>query len=183
MNETLKIIAERFSCRDFSDTPITDEQLQTILKAGLAAPSGGDSQPWQVVVVRDKALIEEYDANGMGMLAAAEDKMMYDRMMGRGGKLLYNAPCMMLILSNGLPRAATDCGIMCQTIAIAAGSLGLNSCIVGMAGLPLGGPKGEEFKKRMRFKDGYEFAIGILLGTANTVSKPHEIDMEKVTYI
>ena len=183
MNETLKIVAERFSCRDFKDTPVTDEQMQAILKAALAAPSGGDSQPWQIVVVGDKALIEEYDADGMGMLAAAEDKMMYDRMMSRGGKLLYNAPCLVLILSDGLPRAAMDCGILSQTMAIAAGSIGLNSCIVGLAGLPLVGPNGEDYKKRMKFKDGFEFAIGILLGTANTSSKPHDIDMGKITYV
>ena len=183
MNEVLKTIAGRYSCRDFKDDPLNDGQVKCLVEAALAAPSGMNRQPWHVIVVTDKALIEELDAEGMRMLAAAEDKTAYDRMMGRGGKLLYNAPCLFVITTDGESYASMDCGILCQNVALAAQSIGLSSCIVGMAGLPLTGENGETFKTRLKFQAGQIFGIGILVGSPNSGKEPHELDMGKVTYV
>ena len=183
MNEILTTIAERNSCRDFKDVPLTDQQIEAIVNAALAAPSGMNRQPWHIVVVKDKALIEELDAEGMGMLAAAEDKAGYQRFMDRGGKLLYNAPCLIYVLSDGSAWAPIDCGMLAQNITLAAQSIGLSSCVVGMANLPLTGPRGDEFKKRLIFPEGYVFAIGVLVGAPNIGKEPHELDPSKVTYV
>ena len=183
MNETLKNIAERYSCRDFADTPLTAEQEKALVDAALAAPSAMNRQPWHIIVIKDKALIDEMDASGMAMLAAAEDKTGYDRMMARGGKLLYNAPFLINIVSDGSNYGTLDSGIQCQNIVLAAQSLGLGTCIVGMAGLPLTGPKGEDFKKAMKFPEGGKFEIGILVGSINSGKEPHELDYSKVTYV
>ena len=183
MNETIKSIMERNSCRDFKDTPLTEEQLKTIVDAALAAPSAMNRQPWHMIVVKDKAIVDELDAEGMSMMAAAEDKTMYERMQARGGKLMYNAPCLIYILSDGSAWGQLDCGILCENIAIAAQSLGLSSCIVGMANTPLTGPNGDELKKRLKFPDDHEFAIGILIGIPNAGKEPHELNPERVTYV
>ena len=183
MNETLKTIMERNSCRDFKGAPLTDEQIKTLVDAALAAPSALNNQPWRLVVVKDKALIEELDADGMSVLSASADKAGYERIMARGGKMLYNAPCLVYILGDGSNWATLDCGILCQNVALAAQSIGLSSCIVGMANVPLTGPRGDEFKKRMGFPDGYEFIIGVLVGAPNTGKEPHELDHSKVAYV
>jgi len=131
----------------------------------------------------DKALIDEMDAEGMNILAAAEDKSGYERIKSRGGKLFYGAPCMIMVASDGSGAAPMDCGILSQNVSLAAHSLGLGSVICGMAGIPLSGPRGDAYKKRMQFPDGYGFGIAILIGTANSGKAPHELDMNKVTYI
>ena len=183
MNDTLTNIAERYSCRDFADTPPTDGQIKAIVNAALAAPSGMYRQPWHIIVIRNKTLIDELDAEGMSVLGAAEDKSRYEYMMSRGGKLFYNAPCMLIILSDDSKWGTLDSGIQCQNVALAAQSIGLASCIVGMAEIPLSGKRGDEFKRRLVFPDGYDFAIGVLIGTAKSGKKPHEHDKTKVTYI
>ena len=183
MNEVLKTIAARNSCRDFADTPLTDEQVKAIADAALAAPSAMNRQPWHITMITDKSIVDELDVEGMSILAAAEDKAGYNRMMDRGGKLLYNAPCLVIITNDGSHYAAMDSGILCQNVTLAAQSLGLTTCIVGMAGVPLNGPRAEEYKARLKFPDGYAFAIGILVGTAITGKEPHELDTGKITYI
>jgi len=183
MNETLKNIAGRYSCRDFAEAPLTDAQVYELVGAALAAPSAMNRQPWHVSVVTDKALIDELDREGMALLAAEEDKTAYERMVSRGGKLFYNAPCLIVITSDGSAYAALDCGIMCQNLALAAQSLGLGSCIVGMLRVPLSGPRGPEFKKRLKFQDGYDFSISILVGQAASGRAPHELDRGKVTFV
>jgi len=183
MNETLKNIAKRYSCRDFAETPLTDAQVKALVDAALAAPSAMNLQPWHIIVVRDKALVDELDAEGMNVLATEDDKSSYEKIMLRGGKLFYNAPFLMIILADGSKWGFLDSGILCQNVVLAAESLGLGSCIVGMARWPLGGPRGDEFKKRLQFPDGYEFAVGVLVGAALSGKEPHEPDFGKVTYI
>ena len=183
MNETLKTIMERHSCRDFTDTPLTDVQIKTIAEAATASPSARNRQPWHVIIVTDKALIDELDAEAMNILAAAEDKSAYERFKSRGGKMFYNAPSMMMVASDGSEWAAMDCGILSQNVALAAHSLGLGSVICGMARIPLAGPRGDEWKKRLRFPDGYGFGIAVSVGTAKSGKTPHELDMGKVTFI
>ena len=183
MNETLKTIAERYSCRDFAETPLTDAQIKTIVDAALAAPSAVNRQPWHVIVVTDKALIDELDSEGMSILAAAEDKSAYERIISRGGKIFYNAPCMFMVASDGSNYASMDCGILSQNIALAAHAIGLGNVICGMAGIPFAGPRGNDYKKRLQFPDGYGFGIAVLVGAAKSGKEPHDLDLTKVTYI
>jgi len=183
MNETLKTIAERHSCRDFSGVPLAGAQVKALVEAALAAPSAMNRQPWRIIVVADKSLIDEMDFESMNMLAAAEDKSGYERIMSRGGKIFYNAPCMIMVASDGSDYASMDCGILSQNVALAAHSLGLGSVICGMAGIPLNGPRGDEYKKRMRFPEGYGFGIAILVGMVKSGKAPHELNRNKVTYV
>lgn len=181
MNETLKTIAERFSCRDFTGAPLSEEQIKAIVDAALASPSAMNRQPWHVIVVDDKALIDEMDAETMRILGAADDKSGYERIRERGGQVFYNAPCMFMIASDGSDYSSMDCGILSENVALAAHSLGLGSVICGMAGIVLSGERGSEFKERMKFPEGYGFGIAILVGAVNTGKAPHELDKSKVT--
>jgi len=183
MNETLNNILERYTCRDFKDTPITQEQRGYLVKAALAAPSARNLQPWHVIMVTDKALIDELDTEGMNILGADEDKSTYELFMSRGGKMFYNAPCLALVLSDGSKWGTLDSGILCQNIVLAAESMGLGSCIVGMAGIPLNGPKAEDYAKCLGFPKGYKFEIGVLVGEIISGKEPHEHDLTKVSFV
>lgn len=46
------LFAQR-ACREFADTPVGDDVIATILRAGTHAPSAENRQPWEFVVVRD----------------------------------------------------------------------------------------------------------------------------------
>jgi nitroreductase len=48
-----EIIRERRATPHFDSIPVPDEDLEKILDAGMAAPSGYNLQPWRFVVVRD----------------------------------------------------------------------------------------------------------------------------------
>lgn len=181
MNETLHTIAQRYSCRAYDGRLPEKEKLEALAMAAIQSPSGMNRQPWQVIVITNKSLIEEMDAEGMHILSEAEDKTTYERFMSRGGTLYYNSPCMFLILKQ--PGTDLDTGIVGENIALAATSLGLGSVICGMAAIPFSGSKGSVFKQKIGFPDGWEFGIAVLVGYAKSAGTPHEPDISKIRYV
>lgn len=57
--ETIQIIHKRRNIRKFNDLPITDEEIHTILSAGMTAPSAMNKQPWRFIVITDDNIKKE----------------------------------------------------------------------------------------------------------------------------
>jgi nitroreductase len=53
VDATIKVIQERRSIRDYTDEPISDQDLAMILEAARLAPSGENAQPWRFIIVKD----------------------------------------------------------------------------------------------------------------------------------
>jgi nitroreductase len=53
--ELLEAIHTRRSIRQYRPEPVSEETLRTILAAAMMAPSAGNVQPWQFIVVTDPA--------------------------------------------------------------------------------------------------------------------------------
>jgi nitroreductase len=51
--EILKFICRRRSVRRFQNKLLSQDTLEALLKAAMAAPSGNNSQPWEFVIVQD----------------------------------------------------------------------------------------------------------------------------------
>lgn len=63
-------IFSRRSIRKYTDDPVSEEQVTGLLRAAMAAPSAGNQQPWQFVVVRDRTVLDVIaDANPYGGMA------------------------------------------------------------------------------------------------------------------
>lgn len=182
MNETLKVIENRYSCRDYKEEMPSDEILQAIAEAAVQAPSGMNRQAWRVIVVKNKELIQDIEAEGLSYLANLPDPSTYQRIMDRGGKLFYGAPCMIVVPIEA--SSQIDCGIVCQTIALAATSMGIANVICGLTGTAFAsGLRSVEFSKRLGFPEGYVFGCSVLLGYAKTTKAPHDPDKDKIIII
>lgn len=55
-------IMTRTSIRQFTDQPVGEDTLDVLVKAGMAAPSAVNAQPWAFVVVTDKAALDSLNA-------------------------------------------------------------------------------------------------------------------------
>jgi nitroreductase len=53
--DALEALFTRRSVRQYTDEPISKEDVKTILEAGMNAPSANNRQPWQFIVVDDRA--------------------------------------------------------------------------------------------------------------------------------
>jgi len=50
---TMKVIQDRRSIREWTEEPVSEQDLAMILEAGRQAPSGENAQPWRFIIVRD----------------------------------------------------------------------------------------------------------------------------------
>lgn len=51
-------IRTRRSIRKFTPEPVSPDQVRILLQAAMMAPSAGNAQPWQFVVVTDRAILD-----------------------------------------------------------------------------------------------------------------------------
>lgn len=59
----LSVIFNRKSVRNFiKERPVSDEDVQTLIKAGMAAPSGKDTRPWEFLVINDREVLDKMAA-------------------------------------------------------------------------------------------------------------------------
>jgi nitroreductase len=185
MNDTLTSIKTRYACRAYTDQPVPAGTLKAIAEAGLAAPSAMNRQPWRIIAVSNPEAIAALETAAIEALKAA-DQAGYERIMSRGGKMLYGAPALILIAEQtgvgGFP-ASMDVGIVASHIALAARSLGVDSVIAALPGFAFRGPAGPQLRALFQIPDGFDFSVSVLLGYAAAPGAPHQPDESKLIVV
>ncbi len=62
-NVALENIMTRTSVRSYTADTISSNDIETLLKAAMAAPTAGNKQPWRYVVVQNRATLDSIGAN------------------------------------------------------------------------------------------------------------------------
>jgi len=62
-SDPIQTIMTRSSVRAFLSKPVSDETIEVLLKAAMAAPSAKNSQPWAFVVIKNRELLEKLGAS------------------------------------------------------------------------------------------------------------------------
>lgn len=57
--DAMTAILTRRSVRAYTEAPVSQEHIEALLRAAMAAPSAGNEQPWEFVVITDKAKLRE----------------------------------------------------------------------------------------------------------------------------
>jgi len=68
--DALEAIRKRRSIRQYSGGAIPKADLETIVDAGRLAATGSNRQPWDFVIVTDRAMIAEFKASGAWIASA-----------------------------------------------------------------------------------------------------------------
>ena len=63
MSDLMKVILERRSIRRYQEKDIPDDIIINILEAALWAPSWANTQPWEIVIVKDKSIKKQIQKN------------------------------------------------------------------------------------------------------------------------
>jgi nitroreductase len=58
-SNTIDVILAGYSAKIFTTLPVSDSQIDQVIKCGMKAPSARNVQPWKFTVVKDNALVKE----------------------------------------------------------------------------------------------------------------------------
>jgi nitroreductase len=181
-NAVLDAIFTRRSTRAYTDKKVDAETVALLAKAALAAPSGSNAQPVNVIVVQNVPLILELEKAVVDYFVKAGDEAVVERIKSRKNKIFYDASTVFFLAVKN--NAAVDVGIMAENLAIAATSLGLANIILGLPRVAFNTPDTAAYwKEKLRFPEGYEYGLAVAVGYAADEGKPHEIDVSKLSYI
>lgn len=120
-SQALKVIHERTSVRRYRDEPVNPDLVEKLLKAGMAAPTAGNRQPWYFVATTDKTTLLK--------LARTNEN----------GAMLADAGAAIVVVASpeeGLRGPSgemwvQDCSAATQNILLAAHALGLGAVWIG----------------------------------------------------
>ena len=116
MNDTLKVLETRRSCRNFDpDKMISEEDLNAIIKAGTYAPTGMGKQSPIIIAVTNKEMRDKISKENA-------------KIMGTDSDPFYGAPVILIVLANKESRTYQyDGSLVMGNLLNAAESLGLGS--------------------------------------------------------
>lgn len=170
-NQVLEIIEKRSSARAYSEEKPTQAELDTILEAGLQAPTGMNQKEIRFSVV---------DGNNPILAELDEEKRRLRGQEKQPHNFYYEAPVLIFLSAeDDFKWSKVDAGIAVQNMALAAESLGLGNLIIGCVYDALRGEKKEYFSQELQIPEGYSFEIALAVGHKIDNKTPHDYSYEE----
>jgi len=153
------ILYSRKSVRSFTGEPLDDDDLLEIVKAGMAAPSAVNAQPWEFIIVKDRRTLD-----------ALGDALPYAKMIYKAGAAIIVCGDRQQAHGRLAEYAVIDPSLASENILLAAEALGLGAVwtaaypypermgpvrsilhipedIIPLNVIPVGHPSGEDLAK------------------------------------
>ena len=169
--ELLDGILTRRSIRKFTGEPLAEGQLETLIRAGMYAPSAHNLRPWRFVTVEDR------------------DVMMELKPMCRWWQMLDQAAVTIAVASDPSGRdemaaefETDDCGAAIQNILLAAHALGLGAVWLG---LTEDSPQAGAVKQLLGIPEGFHIKGLVAVGcpverpSVDVEAQPERFEVEK----
>ncbi len=121
--DVIEAIHTRRSVRSYEDRPVPMDVVRELLAAAMSAPSAGNAQPWQFVLIDDRAVLEQVKTiNPYGAMAARA--------------ALGILVCGDITLEKFAGYWVQDCSAATQNLLLAAHAKGLGAVWTGIHPMP-----------------------------------------------
>jgi nitroreductase len=109
-NPVTDLLLSAWSPRNYTEVPVTDQQIDMIVQCGIKAPSSRNGQPWHFTVLKNEAVMQEIIPN-------------------------ITPGNVIIVISGKVSQSGAtpdfDCGLTTQNMFVAAASMGLGARIYG----------------------------------------------------
>ena len=160
MNDAMKTLLERRSCRSYKPDPIPQETLDRILEAGTYAATGMGRQSPIMIAVTDKKVRDQ-----LSRMNAA--------VMGAGNDPFYGAPVVIVVLADRkVPTYLYDGSLVMGNLMNAAHALGIGSCWIHRAKEEFDSEEGRTILRSLGIEGDYEGIGHCVLGYEASPCRP-----------
>ncbi|MFW9973524.1 MAG: nitroreductase family protein [Candidatus Odinarchaeota archaeon] len=138
-----RFIRAKRSIRRYKTKKIPKELIEKIFKAMRYAPSAGNARIWQYLILSDpekiEAVSDEIVKNSYAYLGFQSEEQALNYFKSTGRSIFHNAPHLIVLYYKDIEKSATmiglranDAGIALTYGMLAAESLGLGTCWIGL---------------------------------------------------
>ncbi len=170
MNETVKNLTERKSCKSFSEKHVDKSILESIVAAGLNAPSGMNRQTPIFAVVSDDSTVKKLSKLNADVMGMASDPF-------------YGAKDVIVVLAKKEGTYIYDGSLAMGNLLNAAFSLGIGACWIHRAKEVFDGEEGKKLLKLWGINCDVEGIGFCILGYPASERAKTEIKDGRVYYI
>jgi nitroreductase len=176
-----ELLVKRRSIRNFQNKEIPIGLIKEIVDDSILAPSAGNGQPWEFIVITNSELIDrissECKKNLLERMASNPDDYAkrYEKMLQKEAfHIFYHAPAVIYILGKtGLKNLKVDCTLAASYLMMSATSRGLGTCWVNF-GTVIRDPV---LRRDLGLQDDHKIVAPIALGyPAKIPGIPHRKD-------
>ena len=157
MNETIKTLIERRSCKKYLSTPVKQELIDEVIKAGTYAPTGKNRQPVKIIAITDTHVRDELRKMNAQIMGVNENVDPF-----------YGAPVVLLVVADPTVNTSLyDGSLVMGNLMLAAHSLGLGSCWIHRAKEEMQTEYGKNLLKSLGIEGEWEGIGHCVLGYAD----------------
>ena len=160
-------IKGRRSVRSYTDEPVSKEQVEAVLEAGVWAPTAMQREPCRFIVIENKELIK-YVSDETKPLAKQRFPTYAKHLSTEDDVICYNAPVLILVCTEKDKFAdnnLADSVLATQNMFLKAYELGLGTCYMGFVSLLKSKP---DVLKKMGVPENYDLMVPLILGHPKT---------------
>ncbi len=121
-----KNIMTRASVRTYSDRHVSDQAVDSLCRAAMAAPTAVNKQPWQIIVIRDRATLDSIAANCKNIKMAAQAQL----------AIAICGDLSLAVEGEGQSYWIQDCSAATENLLLAAHGMGLGAVWCGIYPIP-----------------------------------------------
>lgn len=158
----LSLLTDVATTQYFTDEAVAEEDVDTILGAGINAPSALNGQNWHFSAITDKEVLEQI-ASDMGAGTAAGTGASDSGALSKAG--IADAP--LAIVISCASGSEFDAGLACQAMSSAAILLGYGTKIVSSPTAALNGSRQDYYRGLLGIPTDYSAAAVLLVGYAD----------------
>lgn len=152
MNQALENLKTRRSIRRYTDQPVTRQELDTVLEAGVYAPTAMGQQRVRIVAVTDKATRDKLSAMNAAVMGSDSDPF-------------YGAPVVLVVFGDGTwVNGERDGSLVMGSMMNAAHAIGLGSCWINRADDMFATEEGKALKAAWGVPEEYTGVGNCILG-------------------
>ena len=170
--DALEAIFSRKSIKKYKSTPVPKELIDTVIKAGLSAPSGLNKQSPIIIAVTNKEVRDQ-----LSFINSGCDPF-------KRNDPFYNAPCVLIVLADkSVPTYLYDGPLVMENMLICAHALGLGACWIHRAKETFNGDYGKALLKKLGIEGEYEGIGNCILGYPDIDPEKKAVKENRVYYI
>ena len=173
-----ELLQNRRSIRDFQQKDVPLETIEEIIKDSCLAPSAGNGQPCNFIIISNKEMMKKISdeckknlLNDFAKHPSAFSERYEAKLQDEKFNIFYNATCVIYVAgSKDVPSLDVDCALAVSYLMFSAAQRGLGTCWIGF-GINI---RNHKIKEEIGLPNNYRIVAPLVIGYPKEIPAPLE---------